>query len=202
MVAQDEVQEKVVSRRTAGLVRALRWILWAVLFAAVFATLQGLPALRAANAGRLPASLAAVPAVLIALFIVGYAVYRFTLVRAGRYPAGKAMVQIALMSLVLALVVRGTGERDASGGVDRPVDLSRALASNEPELRALAAEVVRGRPRPEGIRHAERLIVLLADPAAEVRRQAHASLVALLAQDLGEGSGAEARWRAALEAGR
>ena len=79
---------------------------------------RGPPLLReAARAGRLPAGLAAVPVVLLAAFIVGYAVYRFTLVRAGRYPAGKAMVQLALMSLFLALMVRWTvGARGGGAG--------------------------------------------------------------------------------------
>jgi hypothetical protein len=167
---------------------------------AVVATLEGLPALReAVRAGRLPPALTLAPVALVGAFIVGYGLYRFTLVRAGRYPAGKTMMQLALMSLVFALLVRWAVDRDAPGSrADRPVDLARALASNEPELRALAAEVLRARPRAEALPHAERLLALLADPSAEVRRQAHASLVALAGRDLGEGAEASDRWRAAL----
>ncbi|HSN15424.1 MAG TPA: HEAT repeat domain-containing protein, partial [Anaeromyxobacteraceae bacterium] len=89
-------------------------------------------------------------------------------------------------------------DRDVAGPAERPVDLSRAFVSSERDLRALAAEVVRSRPRGEALGHAERLVALLSDPSPEVRRQAHASLTALLGQDLGEGAGAAERWRAAL----
>lgn len=198
-----EAEPKTVSRSAVALVRSMRWILWALLLAAVVATLEGLPALReAVRAGRLPAGLAVVPPALVALFIVGYAIYRFTLVRAGRYPAGKTMIQLALMSLFLVLLVSLAGDRDLAGRADAPVDLGRALASNEPELRALAAEVLRARPRAEALAVAERLPPLLVDPSAEVRRQAHATLVALTGQDHGQGAGAVERWRAAVAAAR
>lgn len=196
-------EEKEVGRWVVGLVKALRWVLWILLFASVVATLEGLPALRdASREGRLPAWLSFIPVVLVGAFIAGYALYRFTLVRAGRYPAGKAMMQIVLMSLFLALLVRWGGDRDAAAVSDRPVDLGHALTSREPELRALAAEVLRGRPRAEALTHVDRLVELLADPSAEVRRQAHASLVALAGRDLGEGAAAADRWRAALAAPR
>lgn len=195
------VEEKAVSRRGAGLVRSLRWILWALLLAVVVSTLEGPALLRdAAKSGHLPTGLAAVPVALLAAFIVGYAIYRFTLVRAGRYPAGKAMVQLALMSLFLALMVRWTAEPAPVGQPGRPVDLVRALAASEPDLRALAAEVLRGRPRDEALAHADRLVTLLADPSQEVRRQAHASLAAIVGQDLGPDAGDAERWRAALSA--
>jgi hypothetical protein len=140
--------------------------------------------------------------VLVGAFIVGYGFYRFTLVRAGRYPAGKTMVQLALMSLFLALMIRWTAEPNPSRAEDRPVDLARALASNEPMVRALAAEVLRSRPRVESLSHAARLVALLDDASPEVRRQAHATLVAIVGQDLGEGTDSAGRWRAALVAPR
>jgi hypothetical protein len=191
-------QGQPVSRGVVTLVKSMRWVLWALLLASVVATLEGLPALReAARAGRLPSGLSLLPVVLVGLFIVGYAVYRFALVRAGRYPAGKAMMQLTLMSLFLALLVQWAGD-PAARRADRPVDLSRALASGERDVRALAAEVLRSRPRAEALPHAPRLVALLADPSPEVRRQAHATLVALAGRDLGEGPESAERWRAAL----
>jgi hypothetical protein len=79
----------------------------------------------------------------------------------------------------------------------------RPLASTDPDVRALAAEVARYRPREEVGVVAGRLVELLDDPAPEVRRQAHAALVALAGHDAGgEGPGAAGRWRAwAREAG-
>jgi branched-subunit amino acid ABC-type transport system permease component len=192
-------EEKAVGRLGRRFVRSMRWILWALLLAAVVSTLEGPALLReAAKAGHIPSGLAAVPVALLAAFIVGYAIYRFTLVRAGRYPAGKAMMQIALMSLFLALMARWTADPAALGQTARPVDLSRALGSSEADFRALAAEVLRARPHDEAMLHAARLVALLADPSAEVRRQAHASLVAIVGQDLGAGADAAERWNAAL----
>jgi hypothetical protein len=191
-------QGQPVSRGVVTLVKSMRWVLWALLLASVVATLEGLPALReAARAGRLPAGLSLLPVVLVGLFIVGYAVYRFALVRAGRYPAGKAMMQLTLMSLFLALLVQWAGDT-AARRADRPVDLSRALASGERDVRALAAEVLRSRPRAEALTHAPRLVGLLSDPSPEVRRQAHAALVSLVGRDVGEGPESAERWRAAL----
>jgi hypothetical protein len=195
-------EERAVSRRSVWLVRSLRWILWGLLLAAVIATLEGPALLREAARAGLPAGMAAVPLALLAAFIVGYAIYRFTLVRAGRYPAGKAMMQLALMSLFLALMVRWTAEPPPAPVEDRPVDLSRALASKEPVVRALAAEVLRFRPRAESLAQGGRLVALLDDPSSEVRRQAHAALVAIVGQDLGAGGDAADRWRAALSAQR
>lgn len=195
-------EERAVSRRSVWLVRSLRWILWGLLLAAVIATLEGPALLREAARAGLPAGMAAVPVALLGAFIVGYAVYRFTLVRAGRYPAGKAMMQLALMSLFLALMVRWSADQQPATVEDRPVDLSRALASNEPVVRALAAEVLRARPRSESLAHGARLVALLDDPSSEVRRQVHATLVAIVGKDLGAGAGAAERWRAALSAQR
>jgi hypothetical protein len=192
-------EQSGVSRRAGGLVRSMRWILWALLLIAVVATMGGIPAIReTARGGRIPLGLTLVPVALVGAFIVGYAVYRFMLVRAGRYPAGKAMMQVALMTLFLTLLVRWAGDREAGLGADHPVDVGMAMASKEPEVRALAAEVLRARPREQGLPHVDRLVILLSDSSAEVRRQAHASLVFLAGRDLGEGAGAAARWRAAF----
>jgi hypothetical protein len=80
------------------------------------------------------------------------------------------------------------------------LDLAGPLASADPSLRALAAEVARVRPRPEGLRHAARLAALAEDPAPEVRREARATLGALVDGDGGEGAGATARWLELLRA--
>jgi hypothetical protein len=185
--------------RTPRAVRVARWVLFGLLIATAGLTLFGLPELqRAVAQGRWPAATLALPPALLALFIVGYAAYRLALVRAGRYGAGKALVQVAVMLLVLgvvagvALVPPGEGTRPGQA----PVDLLRPLASSDPDVRALAAEVARHRPREEGLRVAARLAELLDDPAPEVRRQAHASLAALAGGDVGgDGADAPARWR-------
>lgn len=185
--------------RTPASVRAARWVLFALLIASAALTLFGLPELqRAVAAGRWPPlALAAGPA-LLALFAVGYAAYRIALVRAGKYPAGKALVRIALVAAVVGVVaglVRAPPDGPPRG--EGPVDLSRPLLSGDPDVRALAAEVVRHRPREEAIAAVPRLIAMLDDRSPEVRRQAHLSLVALAGEDAGgEGAGAAARWRA------
>jgi hypothetical protein len=184
--------------RTPPVVRAARWVLFVLLIGSAGLTLFGLPELqREVAAGRWPTAALALPPTLLALFVVGYAAYRMALVRAGRYPAGKALVQVAVMFLVLAIVAGVTlrpGDAPRSG--QGPVGLSRPLASTDPDVRALAAEVARTRPPEQGRAVAGRLVELLDDPAPEVRRQAHASLVAIAGADVGgEGPGAAARWR-------
>ena len=185
--------------RTAisGAVRALRWILLALLFAAAAASLLGLP--RAAQGGW-PAATRVVPVALLVAFVGLYAAYRFVLVRAGRYPEGKALVRVALMVLLLAVIASISLERPPGPTAAPGVDLTALLESADPAVRALAAEVVRGRPVQESQRHAARLLVLLEDPAPEVRREARGSLGVLTGADAGEGPGAAARWRELCQA--
>lgn len=135
--------------------------------------------------------------VLLGAFAIGFIAYRFTLVRAGQYHAGKAFVQVGLLGLVLFLFVPGSVERWKASGATPPVDLTRQLRSPDPEARAMAAELVRHREGPDGRRYVPRLVALLSDPATEVRRQAQASLSAMAREDVGgEGPDAPERWRA------
>jgi len=185
--------------RTPRAVRVARWVLFALLLVSAALTLFGVPLLqRAVAAGRWPPFTLALPPALLAVFIAGYAAYRIALVRAGRYSAGKALVQVAVMLLVLG-VVAGVAlvPPEGAGPGQAAVKLERPLASSDPDVRALAAELARHRPPEQALAVAERLADLLDDPAPEVRRQAHASLVALAGADVGgEGPGAGARWRA------
>lgn len=184
--------------RTPKVVRVARWVLFGLLVLSAIWTLAGLPELqREVAAGRWPRGALAGPPALLAVFVVGFAAYRLVLVRAGRYGAGKALVQVAVMFLVLA-VVAGVAlrplERTAGQG---PTPLARPLASTDPDVRALAAEVASHRPPADVRPVAGRLVELLDDPAPEVRRQAHAALVGLAGADVGgEGPGSAARWRA------
>lgn len=185
--------------RTPPMVRMMRWVLFGLLIVSAALSLVGLPELQeAVAAGRTPPVALALPPAFLALFIAGYAVYRIALVRAGRYPAGKALVQIAVMLLVLGVVAGialrpPTGLPAPRGG---PVELTRPLASADPEVRALAAEVARHRPREEALAAGGRLVELLGDAAPEVRRQARATLVALAGRDVGgEAVDATQRWR-------
>ncbi len=193
----EETRGRFVAR-WAPAVRAARWILFALLIVSAALTLFGLPDLqRAVAAGRSPPLALAVAPALLLLFAVGYTGYRLVLVRAGRYPAGKALVRIAVMAAVVGAVaglVRAPQDGRAPG--QGPVALERTLLSADPEVRALAAEVVRHRPRAQAVALAPRLVELLEDRAPEVRRQARLSLVALAGRDVGgDGSDAQARWR-------
>lgn len=184
-------------------VRSLRWIVFSLLLVSALVILFVLPALeRGVAAGRFPQAVLGVPPALLAVYVAVYAAYRLLLVRAGWYSAGKALVQVALMVLVVATVAGVSLERYRGVGMAEPVDLGRALASSDPQTRALAAEVARHRPRGEALAQASRLVELVADPSPEVRRQARASLAVLLGEDAGEGASAQARWRALLAAAR
>lgn len=145
--------------------------------------------------GRRPELLLA--PVLLGLFAIGFTTYRFTLVRSGRYHAGKAFVQVGLLGLVLFLFVPGSVERWKASGATPPVDLTRQLRSADPEARAMAAELVRHRDPQDARRYVPRLVALLSDPSVEVRRQARGSLTSMAREDVGgEGPDAPERWRA------
>jgi len=177
-------------------VRILRHLLVLLLTACAALTLAGLPAVGALVAsGRWPRSVLAVPPVLLGVYTVGYAAYRLALVRAGRYPAGKALAQVGLMLLAVGIVAGIT--LDTGPGQRGPGRIERGLRSGDPDVRALAAELARYRPGERGESLVPRLIELLEDPDPDVRREAHASLVALTGLDLGQAAGAGARWRAA-----
>jgi len=134
---------------------------------------------------------------LLALFIAAFALRRFSLVRAGRYHAGKAFVQVGLMVLVLTLALPGSLERYRAAGPVRAVDLARHLRSADADARAMAAELARHRERKEALRHLPRLIEMLDDPSAEVRRQATATLIDLAGEDAAPGEDdARSLWRA------
>ena len=175
-----------------------RLVLYVLLLASAGVTLFGAPLLeQAVREGKAPRVSLMVPPLLLATFIGLFAAYRYLLVRAGRYHAGKAFIQVGLMALVLTLALPGSLERWRSAGTVRSVDLTRHLGSPDPEARALAAELARHRERTEALRYVPRLVQLLEDGAPEVRRQARASLVALAGTDAGgEGQGAAARWTA------
>ncbi len=180
-----------------GGIRALRWVLVGLLAAAAGLALVGLPR---AFQGGWPASTRILPVVLLALFVVGYASYRFWLARAGRYSEGKALVRVGLMVLLVGVIASIALERPPTAPAGPALELAGPLASPDAATRALAAEVVRSRPAAEGRRHAAALLALLEDPAPEVRREARASLGALTGADGGEGPGAAARWRELCEA--
>jgi len=171
-------------------IRALTWVLFALLLAAAGAALLGLP--RAFQAGGSTAA-RVVPVALLVLFIAGYATYRFALVRAGRYSAGKALVQVGVMCLVLGVVAGIFMERPPEPAPS--VDLAGPLASPESAVRALAAELCRHRPKPDALRHVERLVALLDDTSPEVRREAHRTLVVLAGRDVGAAPGSTEAWR-------
>jgi hypothetical protein len=179
-----------------GAIRALRWVLLAVLTIAAAVSILQLP--RASQAGW-PAWRRLAPVVLLGLFVAGYAAYRYVLVRQGRYSAGKAMVRLGLMVLMVGVVAGILLERPPLPLPGPALDLAAPLAAPDPVLRALAAELVRSRPPEEGRRHLARLSALVEDPDLEVRRQARASLGALVGTDLGDGAGAAA-WLEACRA--
>jgi len=181
--------------RIPGFPRALRAAAIVLLVLAAVLTLVGLPELgKEVSAGRWPRATLALPPTFLALFILGYAAYRLSLVRAGRYPAGKALVQVGLMVLSLAVVAGVALDRLATARVPHE-PLARALRAGDPEVRAMAAELVRYRPHEVGAVLAPRLVELMDDPSPEVREQAHASLVVLAGVDLGTGQGSIHRWR-------
>ena len=175
-----------------GAVPYLRLALFAILLLAAAAALIGLPR---AEEGGWSTWLRLIPAALLVLFIGGYATYRFTLVRAGHYPAGKALVRVALLILLTGAIAGIAVDRPEPRGAANGLDLSVPLGGADPVTRALAAEVVRYRPRAEALAQIPRLIELLDDPSPLVRSEAQASLVALAGHGIGDEPGRAERWR-------
>lgn len=183
--------------RALAFLRPVRPLLYGLLLAAAVLALTGVPYLEpAVREGRASPLVLMIAPALLAAFIVLFSVYRFALVRAGRYHAGKALVQVGFTVAALALVLPGSLERYRAAGTVRPVDLTRQLASGDPEARAMAAELARHRAPADALRYVPRLVALVDDPSPEVRRQARASLAALAGVDAGgEGPAAAGRWR-------
>jgi hypothetical protein len=133
--------------------------------------------------------------VVFAVFLVVFAVYRLTLVRARRYAASVGLFQIGLGALIWVLLLPGTRQKmEAPRGARDSVPA--LLSSGDPRVRALAAEVAG--TRSNGARYADGLIDRLTDRDARVRLAAHAALVRLAGSDAAPGlerEAAAARWR-------
>lgn len=126
---------------------------------------------------------------LFAAFLALFAVYRFALVRARRYPAGRALLQVGMGVIFLALLFVGRTPR--AGVTNRPIEA--LLAHGEPDVRALAAETLRYRS--DGLAHARALVNAIDDSSPEVRDEALRSLRFLAGGDFGgSGSDAQERW--------
>lgn len=123
-------------------------------------------------------------------FLLGFAVYRLSTVRANKYPAAKAFYQLGAGALFFMLLLPAP-QKQALGAQDSVLLL---LRDPNPHARALAAEVARHRP--EGQKYLRPLVKALGDPNPDVQAQAHRSLVHLTGRDLGAPSspGATERW--------
>jgi hypothetical protein len=176
--------------------RVARVVLYLLLLAAAAAALLISPSTGGGEPGRRAPELLVAP-VLFGIFVLGFGAYRLGAVRAGRYHAGKAFVQMGLLALVAVAFVPGTLEKWRASGAAPVFDLQRQLRSADADARAMAAELVRHRPPEDARRYVPTLVTLLGDRSPEVQRQARASLVALAGEDAGgEGPEAAARWRA------
>ncbi len=160
--------------RKLALVPALRWAQWVLLFVAVLLLVLGLPewAYQRVLDGRLPSYVLLLPAAVFGLFLLAFGVYRFLLVRAGRYNAAKAFLQIGLGALVFTLLLPHNIARfRALEGDAVLVDLLPLLESEDPKVRAVACEALAARPLDEDDDRARDLARKLAteDPDPRVR---------------------------------
>jgi hypothetical protein len=141
--------------------------------------------------GRLPEEVQRLTPLVFGVFIACFAVYRFGLANARKYPASKAFFQVGLaVAVFLLLLPSGRAPYVVTG-----TGLDDALVDSNPRTRALAAELARYRP--DGAHYVSALVVALSDPDPAVRTQAHASLVRLTGMDLGspENPAALEAWR-------
>jgi hypothetical protein len=134
------------------------------------------------------------PAV-FAVFLVVFAVYRMTLVRAKQYPAMTGLFQIGLGALIWVLLLPSTrAKMIAPGEAD---SVAALMTSADPRVRALASEVAGYRA--DATHYAEPLIDRLNDADARVRERARASLQKIAGSEAApgeEGPAAQEKWRA------
>lgn len=135
-----------------------------------------------AVAGRtLPQWTQSVAPTLFAIFLAIFAVYRFALMRAKKYPAAMGLFQVGLGALIWVLLLPSTRHQfgPAAPAAD---DLPALMSSADPRVRAVAVELAgyRGRGR-----YAPEMIDRLGDADPLVRERAHAALVRLSGTDLG-----------------
>ncbi len=165
--------------------RSLAYLMYAALALAAATALFG-----TARADLVPPALRAWAPLVFGLFLVLFAGYRFALVRAGRYPAGKAFYQVGAGVLFLTLLAPGAAREF---GAQRR-GLESLMADGDAQVRALACEVARYRA--DGRRYASGLVERLDDPSPAVREQALASLKALAGPETpAEAEGAALRWK-------
>jgi hypothetical protein len=110
---------------------------------------------------------------LFAIFLIVFAIYRFALVRARRYPAATGLFQVGLGALIWVLLLPGSRQKIAPPPTPAD-DLQALLSSPDPRVRALAAETAGYRA--EGSRYAAELIEHMADADPWVREKARESL--------------------------
>ena len=142
-----------------------------------------------AVAGRsLPRWTQSVAPTIFAVFLAIFAVYRFALMRAKKYPVAIGLFQIGLGALIWVLLLPSTRQKigPPPAGVD---ELPALMASPDSRVRALAVEVAGYRHDPRSV---PELIERLGDADKTVRERAHTALVRLAGTDAGRDSAA---WR-------
>jgi len=165
-------------RSGLAFVQVLRPALYVLLvLSALFTFWSGAPV-----AGRsLPPWTRSVAPTLFATFLAIFAVYRFALMRAKKYPVATGLFQIGLGALIWVLLLPSTRQKIAppSAVVD---EVPVLLASPDPRVRAVAVEVAGYR---RDVRYAPELIDRLNDADPTVRGRAHAALVRIFGTDAG-----------------
>jgi len=180
-------------RRGLAFVQVLRPALYVLLVVSAFLTFWA----GGDIAGMaLPSFLRGAAPVVFGVFIVVFAIYRFSLVRAKQYPAMTGLFQVGLTALIWVLLLPSTRQKMV---LHRSADDVPALFSSaDPRVRALAAEVAGYRP--DASRYTPGLIDRLNDADDRVRRRAHASLTRIFGSDASpgeEGPSAMEKWRSA-----
>jgi len=173
-------------RSGLAFVQVLRPALYVLLvLSALFTFWSGGPV-----AGRtLPRWTQSVAPTLFAVFLLIFAVYRFALMRAKKYPAATGLFQVGLGALIWVLLLPSTRQKIAPPPAAAD-EVPALMTSPDPRVRAVAVEVAGYRG--DGTRYAPELIDRLEDADAAVRERAHAALVRLAGRDVGRDPGA---WR-------
>lgn len=177
--------EKLRVRSGLAFVQVLRPALYSLLvLAALFTFWSG-----GDIAGKaLPRWTQVVAPTLFAAFLVVFAVYRFALVRARKYPAAIGFFQVGLGALIWVMLLPSTRQKFSPPPASAD-EVRVLMTSPDPRVRSVASELAGFRAQPG---YVAPLIDRLDDSDPAVRVRAHAALVRICGVDVGDSA---APWR-------
>ena len=163
-------------QKSLAFVQRVRLVLYALLVASALLSFWA----GGAQGSSMPVWTPVVAPALFAAFLLIFAIYRLSLIRARHYPASTGLFQIGLGALVFVLLLPGSRRAlsDRVHGSSQGDELLAVIESTDPRVRAVATELAG--TRAPGPHYVPALNKRLDDPDPRVRKLARNSLTAIL----------------------